>query len=255
VRADGIDTIAVGCTSGTLAWWEANGIAKAKENGISEAYASLYELHIRHIAAVMELYRINGWVKPIPEPSGQQLQHQLQWRCHSDGLGSRPHPPPERFRPHRRRRARRRTERPAGSETETRHRFKILHNVATGEFALAPVKESGPNVKSMSAKKPRFTCELLISTMNLKPGDELLATENEPGIFVLTKIADDAPTVTEAPPDQTHHAAVRPPAQGCCCPPPQLSNRKSSPQDPDEQPEPQESHAPPARKPRQFSRS
>jgi hypothetical protein len=67
VRADGIDTIAVGCTSGTLAWWEANGIAKAKENGISEAYASLYELHIRHIAAVMELYRTNGWVKPIPQ--------------------------------------------------------------------------------------------------------------------------------------------------------------------------------------------
>jgi bifunctional DNA-binding transcriptional regulator/antitoxin component of YhaV-PrlF toxin-antitoxin module len=131
-------------------------------------------------------------------------------------------------------------------------RFKILHNVATGEFALAPVKDAGPNVKSMSAKKPRFTCELLISTMNLKPGDELLATENEPGIFVLSKIGDEPKAATVAPADQTPRRGPGRPRKDAAVEP---QVEPAAPQDPDEQPEPQESHAPPARKPRQFSRS
>jgi hypothetical protein len=134
-------------------------------------------------------------------------------------------------------------------------RFKILHNVATGQFALAPVKESGPNVKSMSAKKPRFTCELLISTMNLKPGDELLATEEAPGIFVLTKIAEDAPTVTEEAPAADAPRRRGRPRKDASAPPPAAV-------EPEEKPEPRPVPPPPPpatnafeRKPRQFGRS
>ncbi len=65
VRAVGIDLIACGCKQGTLEWWEEQHVGLAADEAMSEQGIALYRIQIEAVAALLKLYRDNGWVTAI----------------------------------------------------------------------------------------------------------------------------------------------------------------------------------------------
>jgi hypothetical protein len=67
--------------------------------------------------------------------------------------------------------------------------FKILHDPSTGLYALKPATGPGPNVKPISHKQPRFSCEQLVDAMKLEPGDEI-RTKLDGNVYLLLRTTE-----------------------------------------------------------------